>query len=59
MIKPDPDGFYSIDEVLKLLNITNRQTLYNKIKKGKIKAHKTGQKWYFKGINIIKYLEGK
>ncbi len=53
--KPD---LLNLTEVADLLRVSN-QTIYNKIKDGKIKAHKFGREWRFVRKDIEVYMNGE
>ena len=58
IMKPDKDAFYDIKSTGELIGI-NKYSLYLKIKAGKLKCKKAGNRWICSGKAIIDYLEGK
>ena len=46
----------TLKETAQYLRVT-KQTVYNMIKKGRIKAHKVGREWKFFMSDIMAYLE--
>jgi len=48
--------FYNLDEVAKMLKVTNK-TIYNYIKAGKLKAVKIGGQWKITERNLMLFVD--
>ena len=46
----------TLKDTAQYLRVT-KQTVYNMVKKGRIKAHKVGREWRFFRSDIMEYLE--
>ncbi len=49
---------YQVKDLMDLLHVT-RLTIYNDIKKGRLKGNKIGNKWIFTEEAVRNYIEGK
>lgn len=56
-VKIDPDAIYTTKETMIILNIQSQTTIIGKVNKGELIRSKIGQKIYYKGQDILDYIQ--
>lgn len=56
-VKIDPDAIYTTRETMNILNIKSQTTIIEKVRNGEIRRSKLGQKIYYRGKDILDYIQ--